>query len=69
MKFLAEWLWRFLEWVGMVSRRTRILVLGLDNAGKSTLVHMLKWNETPFCLDMTPMAWEVDMYLNKLYCR
>ncbi len=67
--FLAEWFWRFLVWIGMVSKRARILVLGLDNAGKSTLIYMLKMNKIPGCLDKTQIVWEDEMYLNKMYCR
>jgi GTP-binding protein SAR1 len=67
--FLAEWSWRLLLWIGVVSKRANILVLGLDNAGKTTLLHMLKNNKIPGCVEKMQIVCEETICLNKLVCR
>ncbi|ETO22604.1 small GTP-binding protein sar1 [Reticulomyxa filosa] len=45
MSFLWNWFFKALNYIGLANKDATILFLGLDNAGKTTLLHVLRDNQ------------------------
>uniref|UniRef100_A0A6B2LKR9 Uncharacterized protein n=1 Tax=Arcella intermedia TaxID=1963864 RepID=A0A6B2LKR9_9EUKA len=41
--FVIDWIWGVLNYLGLLQKKATIVMLGLDNAGKSTLLHKIKY--------------------------
>ena len=60
-----DWLFGLLEWLGLRNKKGRLLLLGLDNAGKTTLLQCLKTGQV-LQYDQTKSYHVEDLVIEKI---
>eukprot|EP01096_Ripella_sp_DP13-Kostka_P002641 TRINITY_DN1355_c0_g1_i1.p1 TRINITY_DN1355_c0_g1~~TRINITY_DN1355_c0_g1_i1.p1 ORF type:complete len:202 (-),score=56.81 TRINITY_DN1355_c0_g1_i1:327-908(-) len=65
MSFLTDWFWSLLYQLGFFNKKATVLLLGLDNAGKTTLIHKLK-HGTVHNFTPTKRAQNEDIILGRV---
>jgi len=66
--FVLNWWSNILGWLGLGNKKAKILFLGLDNAGKTTLLHMLKEKKVAQ-LEPTQHPHDEELTMGKLKFR
>ena len=65
----SSFFWKTLKYLGLYGKNARILFLGLDNAGKTTLMHLLATNRVgQYTPTRNPTTEEMQLGGNRFCC-